>query len=331
MQIFRDEKTLCEDEDMYVVQSEITENDNIILRQAFLLAKSVPRQSNRTKWRERSGFQPNLLQESVESVGSRCLSSGDMVFSRGLENELLFLVVQSNAVLNGETPSVQACEARKELKMNVPLEKLLLDKGLVAVVPSTLFVMPEEGDVIFDEVVNEMIQYLSNELNEMESHSDDDLSILLSIPSTSSQKRDHDVEDVKIGSNFSPVPKIKKLIVTQETNHPSIDPQLPIVIPTNNLFYVIGLKGKKHNIHHYIAQTDSSKNVGEYFWMTFLRRTNTPGEFCWSSSQTSLGLVSGDEVIQPLSNPSNALTSSSRARKLIFKLEEINPFLSTLQ
>ena len=43
--------------------------------------------------------------------------------------------------------------------------------------------MPEEGDVIFDEVVNEMIQYLSTELNEMESHSDDDLSILLSIPS----------------------------------------------------------------------------------------------------------------------------------------------------
>ena len=92
-----------------------------------------------------------------------------MVFDCGLENELLFLVVQSNAVLNGKTRSVQVCEARKELKMNVPLEKLLLDKGLVAVVPSTLFVMPEEGDVIFDEVVNDMIQYLSNELNEKES------------------------------------------------------------------------------------------------------------------------------------------------------------------
>ena len=65
MQIFRDEKniTLREDEDMELVESEITENDNIILRQVFLLAKSVPRQSNRTKWQERSGFQPNLLQE----------------------------------------------------------------------------------------------------------------------------------------------------------------------------------------------------------------------------------------------------------------------------
>ena len=106
---------------MEVVESEMTENDNIILRQAFLLAKSVPRQSNRTKWRERSGFQPNLLQELPESVGSRCLSSGDMVFTRGLEKELLFLVVQSNAVLNGKAQSVQVCEARKELKMNVPL------------------------------------------------------------------------------------------------------------------------------------------------------------------------------------------------------------------
>ena len=170
------------------------------------------------------------------------------------------------------------------------------------------------------------------------SHSEDDLSILLSIPSeveqvglsTSSQKRDHDVEDVKIGSDFSLAPKIKKLVATQETNQPSIDPQLPIGIHTNNLFYVIELKGKKHNIHHYIAQADSSKNVGEYFWMNFLRKTDTPGQFCWSSSHTSLGLV-GDEVIQPLSSPSNALTSSSRAGKLLFKLEEINPFLSTLQ
>ena len=40
---------------------EITEEDVMILKKAFLLTKSVPRQSNRAKWHENSGFQPNLI------------------------------------------------------------------------------------------------------------------------------------------------------------------------------------------------------------------------------------------------------------------------------
>ena len=42
---------------------EVPECDRILLNKAFAVAKSVPRQTNRAKWRERSGFTPNLLSE----------------------------------------------------------------------------------------------------------------------------------------------------------------------------------------------------------------------------------------------------------------------------
>ena len=53
----------------------ITDEDEHLLKKAFLLAKSVPRQSNRSKWRERSGHQPNLLVEKSSGI----LYAGDLV------------------------------------------------------------------------------------------------------------------------------------------------------------------------------------------------------------------------------------------------------------
>ena len=47
------------------ISYEISGNDEHLLRKAYLLAKSVPRQSNRSKWREQSGYKPNMLTETV--------------------------------------------------------------------------------------------------------------------------------------------------------------------------------------------------------------------------------------------------------------------------
>jgi hypothetical protein len=59
LMIFGDQEKNKADAD----QEDISDQDEMILRQAFLLTKSVPRQTNRSKWREKSGFQPNLLNE----------------------------------------------------------------------------------------------------------------------------------------------------------------------------------------------------------------------------------------------------------------------------
>ena len=99
--------------------------------------------------------------------------------------------------------------------------------------------------------------------------------------------------------------------------------------PTDNAFYIIGLTGKRStSIRHNAAQAELSRNEGNLFWMNFFPKTDIVGEFyCHSNG----GLVSSNEIIQRLTNPSNVLTSSSRKGKLIFKTDEILPFISTLQ
>ena len=51
----------------------------LILKQAFYITKSVPRQTNRCKWREKSGFNPNMLMPSEPSSGK--LFANDLVFT----------------------------------------------------------------------------------------------------------------------------------------------------------------------------------------------------------------------------------------------------------
>ena len=40
---------------------ENSEADDKLLHQACLISKAVPRRTNRTKWKEESGFAPNML------------------------------------------------------------------------------------------------------------------------------------------------------------------------------------------------------------------------------------------------------------------------------
>ena len=53
--------------------------DDAFLRKCFLYTKSVARKSNRAKWKENSGYAPNLLDEQQESAK---LLKGDLVFCK---------------------------------------------------------------------------------------------------------------------------------------------------------------------------------------------------------------------------------------------------------
>ena len=71
-------------------------SDPWLLKKAYLLSKSVPRQTNRTKWREKSGYQPNMLL-AKECPGM--IYVGDLVCCRTSSDKLLFLIVMEDVLL----------------------------------------------------------------------------------------------------------------------------------------------------------------------------------------------------------------------------------------
>ena len=50
--------------------SELTDDEELILSKAYVLSKSVPRQSGRNRWRERAGFAPNMLSEEPQCLNA---------------------------------------------------------------------------------------------------------------------------------------------------------------------------------------------------------------------------------------------------------------------
>ena len=171
-----------------------------------------------------------------------------------------------------------------------------------------------------------------------ESNNDDDWSILMGAPNeddqeapSSSRKRSSTEPQQASDTHTSKKKKNTSTIREDINDCPGVSelPAVANVTPSNNLFYIIALAGKKGPSKHYVAQADTSKNQGDFFWMDFFKKTDTPGEFCQLSSKKCL--VSSEEVVVELSSPTDVLMSSSRAGKLLFNVEELRPFLSTLQ
>ena len=81
-------------------------------------------------------------------------------------------------------------------------------------------------------------------------------------------------------------------------------------------FYIIELRTKKKTCKHYVAQSDTSRDQGEFHWMDFFEKTETRGDFRRLTSKTCL--VDSHEIVAGLSPPVDVLTSSSRAGKLQF-------------
>ena len=134
---------------------EVSEEGSQVLHKAYLLLKSVPRQSNRCKWRERSGFQPNLLLEQVSQI-----KAGDMVFSYDLDDEILNLLVKNTVNLDGKTSHIKVLPVGKDKVASVSIDKLLVHKGHIATVPRNFYEI-SDGSVIFHDAVNMMMEELN--------------------------------------------------------------------------------------------------------------------------------------------------------------------------
>ena len=116
--------------------SELTADERNLMKKAHLLTKSVPRRSNRSKWRERSGFQPNML---VEKSSPGMLYTGDLVCARSIANVLIFYVVEKDTLLedvNVHIP-VMALDGNEQLLMRNT--QLVGEKGHIMALPSNLY------------------------------------------------------------------------------------------------------------------------------------------------------------------------------------------------
>ena len=69
---------------------EVSDEDNVETKKAYLLSKSLLRKSNCAKWREQSGFHPTML---LDKSSPGRLYQGDLVCVRSIRNELSYFIV----------------------------------------------------------------------------------------------------------------------------------------------------------------------------------------------------------------------------------------------
>lgn len=333
-----------------------SEEDKALLQKAYLLTKSVPRQSNRCKWRESSGYQPNLLRETVNNLGQ--LICNDMVFSRDLGGNLVYLVIKKSVKLNGKIKFVKVRSVKETKDTSVLISNLVLNGGRIATVPSALFEI-SDGEVLFNEEISDAIE----DLNCIESplHNEEEWATLMDGPSSAAADVDMEVSPIceeelvdmspsvelradmpsssGIGrkrfnsSSECEISGVKKKktrqIIEEESSEEDEDSNLlREVVPMDGRYYVVALSCKR-KVEHYIGLTDFSLNQADQYWMQFLRKTNEQSKFQFKVNDS--GLVSIDEIIKELDNPLDNLTSSSRSGKVTFNMEQLSEFEATLQ
>ena len=178
-------------EDYLEVDIEIPPEDDLLVKKACLLSKSVPRQSNRAKWREKSGYNPNMLSD-CSSAG--VLNKNDLVFSRSETDELLFFIVQEKFLLDDINRTVLVRKVGSSIDTWVSCTKFLGDKGQIFIVPSQLYTV-DDGDVIFNEAVTKHMECLIQAHTRV--FTDDEWSLLVEEPSGDGMELDIPMQNVQ--------------------------------------------------------------------------------------------------------------------------------------
>ena len=157
------------------ISHELTENDEHLLRKAYLLAKSVPRQSNRSKWREQSGYQPNML---TETVTRWMLCKDDLVCCHSAaSHDMTYLIVQQEVELDDSSKTILVSEPGRNSVFSISIEKLITEKGQIFTIPSQLYELDEKNNLQFPDIVEESVAELLSA--EKQKIGDDDLALLL--------------------------------------------------------------------------------------------------------------------------------------------------------
>ena len=169
-ELFQVDQKNDDDEDTVV-----TPDDKDVVHTAFLLSKSVPHQTNRCKWREKSGFTPNLLQEN----DSGKLKVDDLVFHEMVDGSIAYLKVQKEILLTNATIHIELVPFNSTTLLNVQISKLMVHKGQIIVMPSYCYSVTN-GIIEFSDITEEMFAHILDEKRCEESFSDEEWHAIIS-------------------------------------------------------------------------------------------------------------------------------------------------------
>ena len=174
--------------------TEISEGDAQILRHAHLLSKSVPRRSNRAKWKEASGYAPNLLSSLTKH---HTLLKGDIVFTKVCSGEIQMLVVQKEVELKTVDTKIHCVDIPSTIRHLVSQESLVKYKGLIAIVPRPMYKIKSKKIILSDiaePIVNDII-----ECQGLRRYTDAELCQLETLPGCDKIDEEEAVEEGTVG------------------------------------------------------------------------------------------------------------------------------------
>ena len=146
----------------------ITETEETILKKAYALSSSLPRQAGRNKWREKSGFTPNMLpQESSNGV----LLKGDLLFFYNIDSIEYYVVEKDFKLIDGEN-KVDVHKIGEEIIHSVNVDRFVYEKGMISVVPIDQYSILEDSTVVFHDP--DISVFLEDLMHKQPLHSEED-------------------------------------------------------------------------------------------------------------------------------------------------------------
>ena len=149
----------------------VSDEDKKILLDAFRLTKSVPRRSNRAKWKEQSGFAPNLL---IPHQDEHKVFTGDLVFCKDLSHSIRKLIVAKGKTLRNNNEKILVTDVENGSKLHVLTSSLVTDKGMLIVIPKTQYKI-EGSSIVFSDLALDTWEMCSNAVDLSSNYTDEEL------------------------------------------------------------------------------------------------------------------------------------------------------------
>ena len=122
----------------------MTDEEKCVLQKAFTISKSVPRRSGRNYWKEQAGYAPSMM---TMAKTSGVLLKEDLVFYRAIDESVEFYIVQKYFNLSEINKKVEVSKIGNKEILKVSPDRFLLDKGMIATVPSQFYSILEDETV----------------------------------------------------------------------------------------------------------------------------------------------------------------------------------------
>ena len=154
---------------------EVSPEDQDILHTAFLFSKSVPRQTNRCKWREQAEHTPNLLEE----VHAGKLKVDDLVFYEMYDGSIVYFKVLKETLLINSTKNLDLVPLNQTSIQSVPIDKLMVHEGQIVAMPSYCY-SEDNGVLDFVDVAKEMFSHILDQNRCTDPLTDEEWSVIFS-------------------------------------------------------------------------------------------------------------------------------------------------------